>query len=167
MLILEGVMPLIWWGISALALLLCISFLMVFILTQRMKHFESSYTTLQKFKSDKELESMLQEYIQNVDQQKYKLETLNKRLNLIELKLRASFDRAELLRFRAFENVGSDQSFAFALVNQEGTGVVLSSIHNREESRVYAKPVNQGLSSYTLTKEEQEVIATAMNGPKV
>ena len=54
------------------------------------------------------------------------LKACNVRLKQIELKLRVGVDRAELLRFSAFENMGSDLSFAFALLNQEGSGVVLS-----------------------------------------
>lgn len=160
-------MPLIWWGITILALLLFISFTIIFVLTHRMKHFESSYITLQTFMSGNQLDTLLQEYVEKVTQQEHNLEKLNQRLTQVELKLRTSVDRTELLRFRAFENVGSDQSFAFALINQEGSGVVLSSIHNREESRVYAKPLNKGLSSYTLTDEEKEVISKAMFGPKI
>ena len=89
------------------------------------------------------------------------------RLTPIEHKLRASIDRAELLRFRAFEDVGSDLSFAFALLNQEGDGVVISSIHSREEVRIYAKPLNGGQSMYLLSEEEKEVIAKAMVGQKI
>ena len=72
-----------------------------------------------------------------------------------------------MVRFRAFEDIGSDLSFAFALLNQEGSGVVLSSIFNREDSRVYAKPINQGQSTYPLTEEEKQVINKALQGHKV
>ena len=95
------------------------------------------------------------------------LKACNVRLKQIELKLRVAVDHAELLRFSAFENMGSDLSFAFALLNQEGSGVVLSAIHSREESRVYAKPINKGRSTYTLSDEEIEVIAKSMQGQKI
>lgn len=83
------------------------------------------------------------------------------------MKLRAGADRAELLHFKAFENVGGDLSFALALLNQEGNGVILSSIHNRDESRVYAKPIKERMSTYSLTGEEKEVIDRAMLGQKI
>lgn len=163
----ESIMPLIWWVISASTILLLISFLWIYSLSHRMKRFEASYVTLQTFISGHQLEPLLQEYIQKMAEQDQGLKTCNVRLSQIELKLRAGVDRAELLRFRAFENVGSDLSFAFALLNQEGNGVVLSAIHSREESRVYAKPINGGLSTYSLSSEEIEVIAKAMQGQKV
>lgn len=168
---LETIMPLHWWGISALAMLLVIIFLVNFILyhrlNRRMKQFEASSLTLQTFMSGHHLDTLLQEYIQKLDYQEKEFSKFATRLSQVEIRLRAGVDRAELLRFRAFENVGSDLSFAFALLNQEGSGVVLSSIHNRDESRVYAKPIKEGMSTYSLTSEEKEVIDRAMLGEKI
>lgn len=163
----ESIMPLSLWGISVLAVLLLISFLITISLSRRMKRFEASYITLQTFISGQQLEPMLQEYIKKVSEQDQELKTCNERLTRMELKMRTGVDRAELLRFKAFENVGGDLSFAFALLNQEGSGVILSAIHSREESRVYAKPVIEGQSTYSLSNEELEVIAKAMQGQKI
>lgn len=164
-------MPLLWWGISALGILLVIAFFINIILyrrlNRRMKLFESSSLTLQTFMSGDQLDTLLRENTQKMTRQEQELNKIDARLSQMEIKLRAGVDRAELLRFRAFENVGSDLSFAFALLNQEGSGVVLSSIHNREESRVYAKPIKEGLSTYSLTGEEKEVIDRAMLGQKI
>ncbi|TGE36703.1 DUF4446 family protein [Desulfosporosinus fructosivorans] len=164
-------MPLHWWGICALALLLVIAFIINILfyrrLNRRMKLFESSSITLQTFMSGHQLDTLLQENIQKLIDQEQEINRIDTRLSKAEIKLRASVDRAELIRFRAFENVGSDLSFAFALLNQEGSGVVLSSIHNREEARVYAKPVKEGISTYSLTGEEKEVIDRAMLGQKI
>lgn len=160
-------MSMSWWGISALTILLLISLLINFSIFRRMKRFESSYVTLQTFMSGHQLEPLLQEYIQKTTEQNQELKNCNARLTQIELKLRAGVDRAELIRFSAFENVGSDLSFAFALLNQEGSGVVLSAIHSREDSRVYAKPINGGQSAYSLSQEEIEVITKAMQGQKI
>ena len=164
-------MPLHWWGISALGVFLILSFLINILLYHRikrkMKHFESFSVTLQTFMSGQELDTILEECIRKVDQLEQGTHKNDSRLSQLELKARGGVDRAELLRFRAFENVGSDLSFAFALLNQKGDGVVLSSIHNREESRLYAKPVKEGLSTYSLTGEEKEVIERAMRGQKV
>lgn len=164
---LVSIMPLTWWSMSALALLLLISLLTTLSLSRRMKRFEASYVSLQTFISGEQLEPLLQKYLQQVKEMDQELKACNVRLKQIELKLRAGVDRAELLRFSAFENVGSDLSFAFALLNQEGCGVVLSAIHSREESRVYAKPIDKGRSTYSLSDEELEVIAKAMQGQKI
>jgi len=66
-----------------------------------------------------------------------------------------------IVRFNAFDNTGSDLSFAVALLDAAKNGFVLSGIYGREESRVYAKPVLQGESTYTLTKEEKQALEAA------
>lgn len=114
-----------------------------------------------------QMDILLNNYVNKVNELEGNLTECIERINPIELKLKASVDRAELLRFRAFEDVGSDLSFAIAFLNQEGNGLVLSSIHSREEARMYAKPVIRGQSSYSLSDEEKEVISKAMIGQNV
>ena len=67
-----------------------------------------------------------------------------------------------LLRYDAFEDVGGRLSFSCALLDEHGNGVVLTSINGRQETRVYAKPVTAGTSSYNLSSEEDEAIRQAM-----
>jgi hypothetical protein len=66
--------------------------------------------------------------------------------------------RPRILRFNAFQGTGSDLSFALALTDASGSGAVLSSIYGRDECRMYAKPVEKGRSSYTLSDEERQVL---------
>jgi len=164
---LEGIIPLYWWAVLILAILLLILTLFTIKLYRRMKRFEASYISLQTFMNGQQMDMLLQENLSKVTELEQNLEECKVRLNPIELKLKASVDRAELIRFRAFEDVGSDLSFSFALLNQEGNGVVLSSIHSREEARIYAKPISGGQSMYSLSDEEKEVIAKAMIGQKI
>ncbi|MDQ7092465.1 DUF4446 family protein [Desulfosporosinus sp. PR] len=167
MTILSGMMPVIWWTFGALAVLLLIAYIIVILLFRRMKRFETAYLSLKTFMSGNDLEKMLQGYTEKVAEQEERLKQCSARLDPLELKLKASVDRVEMVRYKAFENVGSDLSFAMALLNQDGDGIVLNSIHNREESRVYAKPISRGESTYVLSNEEKEVISKAMVGPKV
>jgi hypothetical protein len=69
--------------------------------------------------------------------------------------------RLGVVRFNPFEDTGGDQSFAIALVDRQGDGVVISSLHGRKETRVYAKPLKKGESAYPLAEEEKEAIARA------
>jgi hypothetical protein len=68
-----------------------------------------------------------------------------------------------LVRFKAFENSGSDQSFALALLDAAGDGVVISSIFGREEARAYCKLIQQGKSIYPLSEEEKRAITQALH----
>ena len=68
-----------------------------------------------------------------------------------------------LVRFNPYEDTGGDQSFAVALLNGEGTGVVVTSLHNRSGTRVFAKEVIKGgAGRFQFSKEEVEVIEKAI-----
>ncbi|MBN1813395.1 MAG: DUF4446 family protein [Anaerolineae bacterium] len=66
-----------------------------------------------------------------------------------------------LVRFRAFQDTGGDQSFALALADGEGNGVVISTLYGRGQTRVYAKPVQGWLSPKPLGEEEEQALAEA------
>jgi hypothetical protein len=79
-----------------------------------------------------------------------------------QFQIEGSVRRVALLRYDAFEDVGGRLSFSCAMLDEHGTGVVLTSINGRQETRVYAKPVAVGTSTYNLSAEEEEAIRQAM-----
>ena len=70
-----------------------------------------------------------------------------------------------VVRYDAFGDMGGRLSFSCAVVDDEGDGLVISSIHARGESRTYAKGIVGGSSEITLTPEEQEALSAARGGP--
>jgi len=87
----------------------------------------------------------------------------DKRMEDAEHKLKSSIRHVETLRFNPFEGTGSggNQSFASAFVNEEGDGVVISSLYARDRMSVYSKPLSQFSSAYELSEEEKEAIERA------
>jgi Protein of unknown function (DUF4446) len=75
----------------------------------------------------------------------------------------ASLQHVGLVRFNPFEDTGSDQSFAIALLDGRRNGLVISSLHGRTGTRVFAKPVEGGTSSHALSDEEVRAIEIAVN----
>jgi hypothetical protein len=82
--------------------------------------------------------------------------------NRQQVMVEGSVRRVGVLRYDAFEDVGGRLSFSCALLDEHGTGVVLTSINGRQETRVYAKPVTAGQSTYNLSREEEEAIRQAL-----
>ncbi|WP_271751199.1 DUF4446 family protein [Cohnella sp. JJ-181] len=76
-------------------------------------------------------------------------------------RLAALKGRVGVHRFNAFADQGGEISFAVAIVNEEQDGVVLTGIHSREQTFLYAKPLSQGNSNYPLTPEEKAAINQA------
>jgi len=85
--------------------------------------------------------------------------------DLAQLKTRLPFNiqAVGLVRFQAFKDYGGDQSFALALANAAGDGIVISSLYARDGTRVYAKSLKAWISSYSLSFEEEEAIKQAQS----
>ena len=66
-----------------------------------------------------------------------------------------------VIRYDAFQDTGGQLSWSMALLDDNGSGVVLSSIQGRNEARTYAKNVSDWSSETQLSPEEQEAISTA------
>jgi Protein of unknown function (DUF4446) len=96
-----------------------------------------------------------------------RIENALRSLNAIDKRQQVLIDggvrRVALLRYDAFEDVGGRLSFSCALLDEHGAGVVLTSINGRQDTRVYAKPVAGGTSTYNLSLEEEEAIRQAMS----
>lgn len=82
---------------------------------------------------------------------------------IAEMKERAkkNLKTAKTIRFNPFSDTGTSQSFATALIDDNGDGVVLSSIYSRDRMSVYAKPLKACQSEYELSPEEKEAIRRA------
>ena len=88
-------------------------------------------------------------------------ERLVARAEQVDMTLAHAVQGVGLVRFRAFEDTGGDQSFALALADGEGNGVVVSALYGRDATRIYAKPVEGWLSPRPLTDEEKQSLAQA------
>jgi hypothetical protein len=85
---------------------------------------------------------------------------LEKYLTDVEKRLRKSVQSVETIRFNPFKGTGggSNQSFATAFVNEDGDGVVISSLYSRDHVSVFAKPIKKHVSEYELSNEEKETL---------
>ena len=114
------------------------------------------------------LDETLRGILQGQSQQIQRLERAIRALHGTDKKqqtqIEGSVRNVALLRYDAFEDVGGRLSFSCALLDDQGSGVVLKSINGRQETRVYAKPVAQGTSSHNLYLEEEEAIRRALGG---
>jgi hypothetical protein len=89
------------------------------------------------------------------------LRLLQKRVEDLEDRMTRAKSQLGLVRYDAFDDVGGAQSFALALYDDRGDGMVLSGIVGRMDSRVYCKPLVNGRSERDLSQEEQRAIREA------
>ena len=69
--------------------------------------------------------------------------------------------KVAIVRFNPFGDIGGEQSFALAVLDDHNTGYILTSMHGREGTRIYAKPVDYGEAKYPLSKEERQALDSA------
>lgn len=121
-------------------------------------------------KSASDLESILLEQTKELnllDKEIQELFEISNRIHSLALR---SIHKVGIIRFNPFKDIGGDQSFALALLDGKDSGIVISSLHTREGTRIYSKPVIKGIAEkYTLTEEEELAIkgATAIKPAKV
>jgi len=88
-------------------------------------------------------------------------DSIEKEITTINTKLKKSIRGLETIRFNPFPDQGSNQSFAIGILNEEGDGLVMSSLYSRERMSVFAKPIKGGTSLYELSAEEKEALKKA------
>lgn len=112
-------------------------------------------------KKAKDLEDTIVNLEEEISKLKKAKESAEKEIKEINIKLKKSIRGLETVRFNPFPDQGSNQSFAIGMLNEEGNGVVLSSLYSRERMSVFAKPIKNGKSEYELTEEEENAIKKA------
>lgn len=146
--------------LSVITLSLFISFIFLFINYRRLNNKYKKF--MNKLGNGKNLEEDLENFMYKVDRvEKQNAEITNHCRNL-EDDLSKCIQKIGIVRYSAFKDTGSDLSFVVALLDEKNNGVVFNGIYSREMSNIYAKPVKNGNSKYTLSNEELEAIEKAI-----
>jgi len=122
---------------------------------------ETRVSKLLKGKKAKSLEDTLlyiTEEIKRISEEEKRVDIIIKDL---DKRIKTSVTGVGTIRFNPFTNSGGNQSFAIALLNENGDGVVVSTLHARERTSVFAKPIKKYKSDFELTKEESEALEKA------
>lgn len=128
----------------------------------RLSRLRRQYARLMSGVNEGDLKEVLDQHIDEVRLALDTVSALQEDTRRIDRTLKHAMQWKGLVRYNAFRNTGGDQSFAWALADGYGNGVVLSSLHARENTRVYAKPLYGWESPYSLTEEEEQAIAQAV-----
>lgn len=140
-----------------------ISLIFAFLANSRFKRLRNELEVLFSGKKAQDLEQVILNHSQEIsalDKEIQELFEISNKIHTLALK---SIHKVGIIRFNPFKDIGGDQSFAIALLDGKDTGLVISSLHTREGTRIYTKPVVKGESDkYTLTEEEKAAIKNAV-----
>jgi hypothetical protein len=107
------------------------------------------------------LEGLLRQNLDTSERVGRGLGALETRTSVLERDGRIAIQRVGLVRFNPFEDTGGNQSFAVALLDANDDGFIVSSLHARQGTRIYAKAVAKGRPEAALSDEEAEALRRA------
>lgn len=111
-------------------------------------------TSLTRNSNGDNLELSIAAQVRAVDDAIARADALEHAVGILQAKIPTCLQRVKLVRYDAFDDVGGEQSFAVALLDGKGDGVLLSSIYTRQDVRIYAKSISEGVASHSLSDEE-------------
>lgn len=152
--------------IVGMIIIIILLFIMVIVLFKEVGRVENRYKKLMRGTSNNNLEEMLLERLNSIEDAKEASEKALKECERLEIKIKDCIQKVAIMRYKAFENVGSDLSFSIAMLDDKNDGVILTGIYGRQESTTYAKPIDKGISRYDLSEEELYVLNEASNKEK-
>jgi hypothetical protein len=134
----------------------------VVVLARRLARLDRRVAGLTRGGDGTSLESTLQAHLDKVGTLTRGVDELAARSAQLERTQRRAIQRVGLVRFNPFEDTGGNQSFALALLDQHGDGLVISSLHARAGTRVYGKAIAGGKAEAALSDEEAEALKQAL-----
>jgi len=149
----------------SIMVILCITTIVacikIFMLNNKYKKF------MKKLGDGKNIEEDLETYMYRVGKVEQQNAKIMNHIETIKDDLATCIKKVGIVRYSAFQDTGSDLSFTLALLDDKKDGVVLNGIYSREMSNIYAKPIEKGKSTYTLSEEETQAITKAIHSDKV
>jgi uncharacterized Rossmann fold enzyme len=122
---------------------------------------QQSYAALTAGTGGGSLETVLHAHLDNVRAASEQASAAQEAATRMQREARDHIQHVALIRYNPFSHTGGDQSFVLALADADGNGVIINSLHARDGTRIYAKPLAAWDTTYTLTEEEQQAIARA------
>lgn len=123
---------------------------------------ESRFRSLLGSGEKRDIRSILEQLKKDNQLVNEEVANLQKLLSELEISLTPHIQKVGFIRYNPFSDTGGDQSFCLCLLDRHDNGVVVSSLHSRDQTRIYAKKISRGKSpGYTLSKEERAVITRA------
>ncbi|GAA0079218.1 DUF4446 family protein [Clostridium sp. CTA-5] len=149
--------------IIGMAVIIVLLFILIIVLIKSINKLETKYRKLMRGANSKNLEQMLNEKLDNIEEAKSISEKALEECGRLENKIKECVQKVAIMRYKAFEDVGSDLSFSIAMLDDNNDGIILTGIYGRQESTTYAKPIDKGISRYDLSEEELYVLSEASN----
>lgn len=149
--------------IIAMIIVIIILLFMQIINRVEINRIEKRYKKIMKNSVGKNLEEMVYEYNDKVEKSLDTAKRIEAMYADVDGRLKRCVQKVSVIRYRAFEDVGSDLSYSIAMLDEANNGLVITGIYGRNESTSFTKPIENGISKYDLSEEEKLAIRSAIN----
>lgn len=143
--------------ISGLALFFLWLLVLSFFLYRLANHYRRLTTGVTK----KDLKTVLEQMLKETEANGQRIDQLTSGEESIRRENLFHLQKIGLVRFNPFAETGGDQSFSLAALDGQDSGFVISSLHSRDGTRLYAKPIKKAKSDWELSAEEKQAIKKA------
>ncbi|MFI5226282.1 MAG: DUF4446 family protein [Candidatus Limnocylindrales bacterium] len=150
----------------AALVLTVVAIALAIVLWRRVGRLQRRIDDLTRGESGRNLEAVLDAHLERVVSIGGHVDDLVTRTTRLEASSRRAFQRAGLVRYNPFEETGGNQSFALALLDADDDGLIISSLHARSGTRIYARTLTAGRTDGALSAEEAEALALARAATK-
>ena len=145
--------------IITLCLIIFISFIWNIVLSTQLAMLNRRYKKFMRGTSGKNIEGIFLEELENIKANDQKFDAINTRLGVMQDQLDRCLQKQSIVRYNAFTDTGSDLSYSIAIMDNMDNGISITGIYGRNEFIGYAKPIDNGNSTYPLSVEEQMAIS--------
>lgn len=150
------------WFVIGVSVMLLVLLVILIVQGAKLRAMRRKYEAMMGRNGVEDLEGLLIDLKNQADMLEEEQHKHKATLEATEVRIRGMKSNVALKRYNAFGERGNDLSFSLALVDDDQSGIVITSLHNRENSYIYSKPMNKGESQIPLSPEEKEVIALAL-----
>lgn len=147
-------------GLGVITLLL---FILTIILLRSVNQLERKYRKMMRGVNNENLENLINSNLDNIEKAVNNSDQALEQCQKIAEDMKSCVNKVAIMRYKAFEDIGSDLSFSIAILDSHNDGVIITSIYSRQDSTTYAKPIDKGISRYGLSEEEIHVLNEAIN----
>lgn len=135
-----------------------ILFVLVIILFAKLSALRKQYTRMMNGSTAENMEQLIIDMQNAINEQKAESAATSAHVETIRQSLTKMKSKVAIHRYNPFNDGGSNLSFTVAILDDFQDGIVLTGIHSREQMYLYAKPIQNGHSTFTLSPEEKEAI---------
>lgn len=142
-------------------IMIIVLLILTIVLFVKLGNMKKRYNKMMTNTNGENIESAIIGCVEKIDALRLSNNEHESKLARLFKEIKCCTQKVAVVRYNAFDNVGSDQSFSIALLDQNNDGFVISGIYTRNGSSTYAKPIKNSISKHPLSAEEIQAIENA------